>query len=121
MDYFLALASKKGLDISLLTNIHVIKKPSSYGSMSEEFGKAKIDWVDSLLNFNHRDGKKIFIICDKDNAEINFHNNGVSVLVNNRTIDKYKNKRIFRNIDLHLLAWKRREVKNYLLSFSAVA
>lgn len=117
---FLALASKKGLDISLLTNIYVIKKPSSYGSMNEEFGKAKIDWVDSLLNFNHRDGKKIFIICDKDNAEINFHDNGVSVLVKNRTIDKYKNKRIFRNIDLHLLAWKRREIKNYLLSFLAL-
>ena len=116
---FLALAKQKGLDISLLSNIHVIKKTSSYGCMNEEFGKAKIDWVDSLLSFDQRNAKNIFLICDRDNAEINFNKNGVSVCSKNEILEKYKKK--YRDIGLHLLAWKRREIKNYLLSFSALS
>ncbi len=116
---FLALAKQKGLNTSLLSNIHVIKKTSSYGCMNEEFGKAKIDWVDSLLSFDQRNAKNIFLICDRDNAEINFNKNGVSVCYKNEILEKYKKK--YRDIGLHLLAWKRREIKNYLLSFSALS
>ncbi|MCK4107719.1 AAA family ATPase [Acinetobacter radioresistens] len=118
---FLALAQKKGLDISILSNINVIKKSSGYGCINEEFGKAKIDWVDSLLSFNSVDRKNIFLICDKDNAEMNFCENGVSVSIDNQVINKYKNKKIYKNIKIHVLAWKRREIKNYLLSFSALS
>ncbi|WP_419819734.1 AAA family ATPase [Acinetobacter sp.] len=118
---FLALAQKKGLDISILSNINVIKKSSGYGCVNEKFGKAKIDWVDSLLSYNSVDGKNIFLICDKDNAEMNFYENGVSVSIDNEVLNKYKNKKKYKNIRIHVLAWKRREIKNYLLSFSALS
>jgi len=77
---FLELARRKGLDIDRLSEIHVIKQESSYDTDSEEFGEKKIKWVGSLLSSESSiKTKNIFLICDKDNATINFNKDGVSV------------------------------------------
>ncbi len=115
---FLALAGKKQLDISKISKVHVIKQASSYGSINEILGKAKIEWVNTMLSFNLAKAKNIFMICDRDEAKINFKEDGVSVAAKNELLGKInKNKKI----NIHLLAWQRREIKNYLLSYTALS
>ncbi|ETJ84733.1 hypothetical protein D029_4836, partial [Vibrio parahaemolyticus 970107] len=118
---FLALAKRKGLDISILSSIYVIKQESSCGGANEELGKKKFEWVESLLSSeSDRCTDNIFLICDRDEALIDFHQNGVSV-VGQKSKDAIKKaKGNEKALGLHFLAWKRREIKTYLLSFTAL-
>lgn len=119
---FLALANRKGLDISHLSSIYVIKQESSCGGGNEELGKKKFDWVESLLaSESSRVTENIFLICDRDEALIDFHHNGVSV-VGQKSKDAIKRaKGSNKKLGLHFLAWRRREIKTYLLSFTALS
>ncbi|CAK2393222.1 ABC transporter ATP-binding protein [Vibrio crassostreae] len=118
---FLALAKRKGLDISLLSSIYVIKQESSCGGANEELGKKKFEWIESLLSSeSNRCTENIFLICDRDEALVDFHHNGVSV-VGQKSKDAIKKaKGNQKRLELHFLAWKRREIKTYLLSFTAL-
>jgi ABC-type multidrug transport system ATPase subunit len=121
---FLRLAEKKGLDIARLQCIQAIKKTSSYGSVNEAFGKAKMDWVNGLSKAEcEHQTRKIFLICDRDEAAIQFNSsNGVQL-----TGQQYQSqiRQISwpsgTNVDVYLLAWKRREIKHYLLSYTALS
>jgi ABC-type multidrug transport system ATPase subunit len=120
-DIFLRLAKRKGLDISKLASIHAFKKSSSYASTTESFARAKFEWTHNLTQTDctlHT--SQVFLICDRDEAPLNFDpNDGVRVQG-----QEYSNKirAITRGkpIRVHLLAWRRREIKNYLLSHAAL-
>lgn len=118
---FYALAKKKGLDVSKLDELHAIKQSSGYENLSQKFAKPKLEWIESLLNINSaKKVKKIFMICDKDEAPITYQKDGVQVngseYSKNITTLENKNK-----IKIYLLAWQRREIKNYLLSYTALS
>lgn len=138
---FEMLARKKGLDWdSYLAEINPIAKSSGYSSIADRFGSSKIRWVEDLKNMKdyirackaEQYGKaqvlhpnkitNIFLICDRDelpNANIDSRS-GVKV-----TGVDYKEKfdigmpcpEIINNF---LLTWKRKEIKNYLISYTAL-
>lgn len=119
---FLALANRKGLDISRLLVFYVVKQESSCGGANEELGQAKLNWISSLLSSESpKEVKNIFLICDKDEARIDFHDNGVLVLGSKAREVVRKVQGNHRGIGIHFLAWKRREIKTYLLSFTALS
>jgi len=121
-DIFIRLCVRKGLDVSLLSQVRAVKKTSSYGSMNEKFGQSKIDWTRSLSMLGKEvKTARIFLICDRDNATITFDQTCAAVAG-----DQYKNQIKALNWSnsrgqvVHLLAWHRREIKSYLLSFTAL-
>ncbi len=119
---FLQLAERKGLDISQLSLIQAFKKTSSYRTTTESFGKAKIQWLESLGKVESEfSTSQVFLICDRDEAPLEFDASGVKVC--GRTyrdqISAIQWPRGAR-VEVHLLAWKRREIKNYLLSHTAL-
>lgn len=121
---FTKLAARAGLDISRLAAVHAMKKSSSYATANETFGKGKIDWLHGLSKIESPlITTQIFMICDRDEAALDWNAaNGVQV-----------NGQVYREllgairwpqgmrVTPYLLAWKRREIKNYLLSYTALA
>ncbi len=118
-DIFLRLATRKGLDTKYLSNVHAHKKTSGYGSISEKFAHAKIQWVEEFFKTKDIHTSNIFLICDKDKAHPNFDvKSGVKVHGSFlKGIPTPKNTKV---PVVHLLAWKRREIKNYLLSYTSL-
>ena len=120
---FRLLATRKGLDTDKLLSIQLFEKSSGYSSITEEFGKAKFDWVSSFLSHKPRDSRAtrvIFLICDKDEAALEIdHQTGVIVRGENFK-KQIKTLETNNNIKIYLLAWRRREIKNYLLSYTAL-
>ena len=116
-DIFIRLARRKGLDVDLLDYVYALKKTSGYANDTENFAKAKIQWVETLFNSisSRLVTSNIFLICDKDNATLSFDSrNGVKV---NGPYLKGLSK---DGTKVYLLAWKRREIKYYLLSYTAL-
>lgn len=121
---FTKLVIRAGWDISRLAPVHAMKKSSSYATASETFGKGKIDWLHGLSKIESPlITTKIFLICDRDEAALEWNvNDGVQV--NGRT---YRDLLAAipwprgTHISPYLLAWKRREIKNYLLSHTALS
>ncbi len=121
---FTKLAARAGLDINRLAAVHAMKKSSSYATANETFGKGKIDWLHGLSKIESPlVTTQIFMICDRDEAALDWNAaNGVQV-----------NGQVYRDllnairwpqgmrVTPYLLAWKRREIKNYLLSHTALA
>ena len=121
---FTKLAARAGLDTNRLAAVHAMKKSSSYATANETFGKGKIDWLHGLSKIESPlVTTQIFMICDRDEAALDWNAaNGVQV-----------NGQVYRDllnvirwpqgmrVTPYLLAWKRREIKNYLLSYSALA
>jgi ABC-type cobalamin/Fe3+-siderophores transport system ATPase subunit len=120
---FLRLAARKGLDASRLDSVYSFKKTSSYANTTESFAKAKIQWTQNLskvecaLATSH-----VFLICDKDEAPLDIDpQSGVKVRgAQYRDHINAINWPQGTNASVHLLAWKRREIKNYLLSHTAL-
>ena len=121
---FTKLVIRAGWDISRLAPVHAMKKSSSYATASETFGKGKIDWLHGLSKIESPlITTKIFLICDRDEAALEWNvNDGVQV--NGST---YRDLLAAipwprgTHISPYLLAWKRREIKNYLLSHTALS
>jgi len=123
-DIFLRLAKRKGLDVSLLDSVYSFKKSSSYANENESFGKAKIQWARNLSKVECTlVTSQVFLICDRDEATLDIDSTtGVKVRgVQYRDQIKEIHWPNGVNASVHLLAWKRREIKNYLLSFTALA
>lgn len=120
-EIFLRLAARKGLDISKLDSVYAFKKTSSYGSTTESFAKAKLDWTSSLTKTECRlDTTQVFLICDRDEAPLNI-DPGDGVRVQGKEYsDRVKQITKGKKLQIHLLAWQRREIKNYLLSYTAL-
>ena len=117
---FTKLAARKGLDISRLAPVHAIGKPSRRKDDNEQIGRAKIDWTQSLSKTEAEFAtQNVFLLCDRDNSNPQWHENGVLLL--GAPKDEVNRIRWPRNgVHTYLLAWRRREIENYLLSYSAL-
>ncbi|MBF4426882.1 ATP-binding protein, partial [Vibrio anguillarum] len=138
---FELLAKKKGLDWTPLSSISPIAKSSGYSAAGDSFGAPKINWLHELRDMKehlrvckaevHRKDKalhprkitNVFMVCDRDELpEANIHaQSGVKVV----GVD-YPDKFDLvlpcpERINCYLLTWKRREIKNYLLSHTALS
>ncbi|BFM09709.1 AAA family ATPase [Halioxenophilus aromaticivorans] len=120
---FTKLTARAGLDIDRLAAVHAMKKSSSYATANETFGKGKIDWLHGLSKIESPlVTTKIFMICDRDEAALDWNAaNGVQVngQVYRELLNAIRWPQDMR-VTSYLLAWKRREIKNYLLSHSAL-
>lgn len=121
---FTKLASRAGLDVNRLSAVHAMKKSSSYATANETFGKGKIDWLHGLSKIESPLlTTQIFLICDRDEAALDWNAaNGVQVngQVYRELLNAIQWPRV-TNVSPYLLAWKRREIKNYLLSHTALS
>ncbi|MGL6455329.1 hypothetical protein [Aeromonas caviae] len=121
---FTKLASRAGLDVNRLATVHAMKKSSSYATANETFGKGKIDWLHGLSKIESPLlTTQIFMICDRDEAALDWNvANGVQVngQVYRELLNAIRWPQGMR-VTPYLLAWKRREIKNYLLSYTALA
>ncbi|MGU3163025.1 ATP-binding protein [Vibrio cholerae] len=121
---FTKLAARAGLDINRLTAVHAMKKSSSYATANETFGKGKMDWLHGLSKIESPlVTTQIFLICDRDEAALDWSAaNGVQVngQVYRELLNAIQWPRGTR-VSSYLLAWKRREIKNYLLSHTALS
>ncbi|HGY9617187.1 AAA family ATPase [Vibrio harveyi] len=121
---FTKLAARAGLDINHLATVHAMKKSSSYATANETFGKGKIDWLHGLSKIESPLATtQIFLICDRDEAALDW-NAANGVQVNGQVYRELLNAIQWprgTNVSPYLLAWKRREIKNYLLSYTALA
>lgn len=118
---FTKLADRKGLDVSKLKQVHAITKPSSCNDDNEQIGKAKIDWVNLLSKAEAEpETHNIFLICDRDNSNPRWHDNGVLLLGEPKGETNKIRWQGNRRVQTHLLAWRRREIENYLLSYTAL-
>lgn len=120
---FVRLAERKGHDVTRIESVSPLKKSSSYTSDEDTLGDVKVNWVKALGSSDSQIfTRKIFFICDRDEANPNWKPNGVQLA--GRTyaelISSIKWADGYR-VDTFLLAWKRREVKHYLLSFTALS
>lgn len=120
---FTKLASRAGLDVNRLATVHAMKKSSSYATVNETFGKSKIDWLHGLSKIESPlVTTQVFLICDRDEAALDWNiANGVQV--NGKVYRELLNAVQWpggARVLPYLLAWKRREIKNYLLSYSAL-
>lgn len=119
---FTKLAARAGLDINRLVAVHAMKKSSSYATANETFGKGKIDWLHGLSKIESPlVTTKIFMICDRDEAALDW-NAANGVQVNGQVYRELLNAIRWpqgMRVTPYLLAWKRREIKNYLISYTA--
>lgn len=120
---FVKLAEKKGHDVTRIATISPLKKSSSYTCDDDTLGEIKVNWVKALGSSESQIfTRKIFLICDRDEANPNWKPNGVQLAgrTYGELVSSIKWAEGYR-VDTFLLAWKRREVKHYLLSFTALS
>lgn len=137
---FELLARKKGLDWDPLLTINPIAKSSGYNSAGDSFGASKIKWVNELRDMKdylrackaQEYGKKtclhaqkktnVFLVCDRDELpDANIHPQSGVKVVGVECPEKFDlGLPCPERINCHLLTWKRREIKNYLLSHTAL-
>lgn len=120
---FVKLAERKGHDVTRIASVSPLKKSSSYTSDEDKLGDIKVNWVKALGSSDSQIfTRKIFLICDRDEANPNWKPNGVQLAgrTYSELISSIKWAGGYR-VDTFLLSWKRREVKHYLLSFTALS
>lgn len=102
-------------DLTILDKIYPIKCNSGFESEYEIFGFAKLQWLESyckFINTNDKCLQNIFMLCDKDCYNTNDIKDDLTLKWNKNI---YKQK---YNVISHFLAWKRREIENYLISYT---
>ena len=103
---------------SKIEKIVPIKLSSGFGKNNIVLGKGKLEFIKQFEKRTQQNNacktKNIFLICDLDDFNRNKVNDDLSV----NFTDEYKSLKKFnsKNTATHLLAWKRREIENYLLS-----
>lgn len=137
---FELLAKQKGLDWEPLSSINPIAKSSGYNAAGDKFAASKIKWLYELRDMKdyirackaEKHGKMhalhnhkvttIFLVCDRDELpDANIHNQSGVKVVGIDFPDKFNLELPCpERINIHLLTWKRREIKNYLLSHTAL-
>ncbi|XAG84576.1 ATP-binding protein [bacterium 19MO03SA05] len=137
---FEILVKRKGLDWAPLSLINPIAMSSGYNAAGDCFGASKIKWVIELGEMKNylreckaeKYGKKpplhdpkvtnIFLICDRDELPAaNIHAESGVKVIGVDCPDKYNiGSPCPEKMNIHLLTWKRREIENYLLSYSAL-
>jgi len=98
--------------------IAVRKVFSSWDTHNSKFAESKLGWVQSFVKFCEGldiKTKEIFLICDRDNLPIE----GIGTDESPLLVQGIKVSNC-NNIKVHVLSWRRREIKHYLLSYSAL-
>ncbi len=103
-----------------LNNFIAIKCHSGYeGKNSEIFAGKKLLWLKNFTEYlggHPHKTKNIFLICDRDELPLtNLGTNKCDLLLQGESVNK-----ITQSLTSHLLSWKRREIKHYLLSYTAL-
>lgn len=111
---------KKAQMISFLNKFIVIKQESGFEKDAQVFGHAKIKRLDNFVGYlegHLHNTKNVYLICDRDEYLLNnIGTEKCKLLVQNNGTQKFnKNK-----LTSHLLSWKRREIKHYLVSPTAL-
>jgi ABC-type cobalamin/Fe3+-siderophores transport system ATPase subunit len=102
-----------------IRTIYVVECPSGGDEASFELGKSKRNWVENFLKHtSERSTKQIFMICDRDDTPL-------KAIGGVRVEGDYKYSAFLGNKNdksrlAQLLAWRRREIENYLLSSTAL-
>lgn len=121
---FIELCKKKvpDFDLNILQQIHYIKCSAGFNSYADRFGNSKIDWVESFKKHNNNPNtKSIFLICDRDNLSTNDVQN-TGLVTNSQAIGRQNRINIKgQDKSAYLMSWKRREIENYLLSFTMLS
>jgi len=103
-----------------LNRFLVIKTPSGYDSHSQDFGSAKLGHLERFAKFlegHSHTTKNAFLICDRDELSLgSIGTDACKLVVRGSGIQKFNDDRLTS----HLLSWKRREIKHYLLSPTAL-
>lgn len=123
---FLELCKKKipDFDLNIQQQIHYIKCSSGFHNNGEVFGARKIDWVDSFNRHNSNSfTNSIFLLCDRDNLPItDIQNSGLIISTpNSNRKSKIKLNGSGNGRYAYLMSWKRREIENYLLSYTLMS
>lgn len=104
-----------------LDSFTAIKCNSGFKAEANDvFANKKISWVERFVKYlggqSYRT-KNVFLICDRD--ELPLENIGAeksTLLVEGKKVERFNNNQL----KCHLLSWKRREIKHYLLSPTAL-
>lgn len=112
---------KKAQMMSFLNKFIVIKQESGFEKDTQVFGHAKIKRLDNFVGYlegHLHNTKNVYLICDRDEYLLNnIGTEKCKLLVQNNGTRKFnKNK-----LTSHLLSWKRREIKHYLVSPTALS
>lgn len=102
----------------LFDKVAVVKVNSGWNTHNSKFAESKVSWVQNFNKFC--DGldiktREIFLVCDRDNLPIDGLGTSESPLVVQGIKVDAGN-----NIKVSVLSWRRREIKHYLLSCSAL-
>lgn len=104
------------IDNSLFDKVKYIECSSGYDTYQKKFADNKLLWYKNYkdnISGTENKIKNIFMICDKDNFLIDDINENLTI----KQTEEIKND--LRGIGCtHLLSWKRREIENYLLSYT---
>ncbi|MFH7588031.1 AAA family ATPase [Oceanimonas smirnovii] len=103
---------------SFFAEVVVVKVNSGWDTHNCKFAESKIGWVQSFTRFCEGldiKTKEIYLICDRDNLPIE----GIGIEESPLKVQGIK-VNSGKNIKTSVLAWRRREVKHYLLSPSAL-
>lgn len=123
---FTELCKKKvpDFDLNVMQQIHYIKCSSGFYNNGQVFGDSKIKWVNSFNNHNSDSAtKSVFLLCDRDNLPIqDIQNSGWVINAQNiQRPNRIQLKGSGNNRFAYLMSWKRREIENYLLSFTMLS
>ncbi len=102
----------------IFEKIQFIKCSSGFENYTERFGNSKIDWVTRFSDVNKKKSntKNIFMICDRDKLAL-ADLSGCKV---NSAKTRPNNFKLPENGNAYLLSWNRREIENYILSYSVL-
>lgn len=98
--------------------VAVVKVNSGWNTHNCKFAESKIGWVQNFTHFCEGldiKTKEIYLICDRDNLPIE----GIGMEESPLKVQGIK-VNSGKNIKTSVLAWRRREIKHYLLSASAL-
>lgn len=123
---FSELCKKKvpDFDLNVMQQVHYIKCSSGFYNNGQVFGDSKIKWVNSFNNHNSDSAtKSVFLLCDRDNLPIqDIQNSGwVINAQNNQRPNRIQLRGAGNNRFAYLMSWKRREIENYLLSYTMLS
>ncbi|SDL36338.1 ATPase/GTPase, AAA15 family [Salinimicrobium catena] len=122
---FLELCKRKieDFDLNVQEQIHYIKCSSGFNSYAERFGGPKLDWVEAFRKqHTNPQTANIFLLCDRDNLSIRDVTD-TGLVINSAPMGRQSRIRLRGNGNKHayLMSWKRREIENYLLSFTMLS
>lgn len=97
-----------------------VKQMSDYEKATKIFADSKIkrleNFTDYLEGHNHIT-KNVYLVCDRDEFPLNnIGTNKCALLVQGESVNKFNKEKLTS----HLLSWKRREIKHYLISPTAL-